>query len=283
MAIGRSRVIVGGVCFLGILLWLSAGALSGAPLTIWDLNSSVTVDPNTDDGMYGWLVDGTGHLTKQWFWYRIGPDGPETPINELGDLEVKFTDVNQDPNVETVALRYYNDDVEVQMKFTLTGSTAGSGRADINESVSIKNLTDANMDFHFFQYCDFDLNGTSDDANVAVTGGNTARQNDEGLVWASETVTTPQPDHHEVDFFADTLSSLNDGNTTTLSDAAGPIGPGNLTWAFQWDFTIGAGDSVPIGKDKMIVPEPAVGGLLGAGAALLVVRRRRRARRRSRG
>lgn len=278
MTSGKSRVITGGVCLLGILLCISPAAVRAAPLTLWDRNSSVTIDPNTDDGMYDWLVDGTDHLTKQWFWYRIGAAGPEKPINELGDLEIKFSDADQDPNMETVTLKYDNDDVEVQMQFTLNGSTAGSGQSDVAESVTIKNLTDSDLEFHFFQYVDFDLNATSTDANAEITGGNTATQNDEGLIWASETVTTPEPDHHQVDFFSNILTALQDGNATTLSDASGIIGPGNLAWAFQWDFEIPGNGSVLISKDKLIVPEPAAGALLGVGAALLVIRRRRRAR-----
>ena len=72
------------------------------------------------------------------------------------------------------------------------------------------------------------------------------------------------------------LQSLNGANATTLSERVGPISQGELTWAFQWDFDIGAGGSVLISKDKSIAPEPTAFALIGAGAVLLVLRRRSR-------
>ena len=256
---------------LGILL---PGAGVAAPITLWDLNSSVTVDPNSDDGMFNWRIDGVDHMVQQWFWYRIGPAGPETPVNRLGDLSTKLSDADFDPNFETLSLRYAGTDVQLDVVFTLNGSNPGNHRSDIAESITITNLTGSEMDLHFFQYCNLDLDGTAEDANAEITGGNTAVQRDE-TVWASETVITPRPSHVQVAFYDAILQSLKDANATTLNDNAGPIGPGDLSWAFQWDFTIGAGESVLVSKDKAIVPEPATVALIGVGAALLVIRRRK--------
>ncbi|MDB6109574.1 MAG: hypothetical protein JWR69_1324, partial [Pedosphaera sp.] len=56
------------------------------------------------------------------------------------------------------------------------------------------------------------------------------------------------------------------------------IGPGNVTWALQWDLTIAAGGTALISKDKyleIIVPEPSTFALTGLGlAAFLLLRRR---------
>ena len=249
--------------------------IAAAPITLWDLNSSVTIDPNSKDGMIDWEVDGTNHMVQQWFWYRIGATGPETPINELGDLSTKLSDADFDPNCETLSLRYTGATVQLDIIFTLNGSSPGNHRSDIAESITITNLTGSDMEFHFFQYCDLDLNGTAEDANAEITGGNTAVQRDE-TVWASETVITPRPSHLQVAFYDTILQSLNDANATTLNDNAGPIGPGNLAWAFQWDYVIPEGQSILISKDKSIVPEPTTVALIGAGAVLLVLRRRSR-------
>jgi len=73
---------------------------------------------------------------------------------------------------------------------------------------------------------------------------------------------------------------LNDGGPTTLADNPG-VGPGDATWAFQWDFLLNPGQTFQVSKDKRIgaVPEPASLLLLGSGllGGLKAVRRRRKA------
>lgn len=95
----------------------------------------------------------------------------------------------------------------------------------------------------------------------------------------SETVVTPGANHGEAALFNQTLNELNDANPTTLNDNAGPIGPGDATWAFEWDFTIAAGSSVGISKDKYLsigtVPEPSVLALISLGLLAFGVQRRR--------
>ena len=93
------------------------------------------------------------------------------------------------------------------------------------------------------------------------------------------------PSHREadlIDLADDTLLKFTDGAPTTLDDqplvgVGNSVGPGNATWAFQWDLAIGAGvdNAVLIKKHKdLLVPEPATVGLLVV-ASLLGLRRRR--------
>ena len=54
---------------------------------------------------------------------------------------------------------------------------------------------------------------------------------------------------------------------------------GDVSWAFQWDFTIAAGSSAQIGKDKRLivaVPEPTVAVFGGLGLMVLIATRRQR-------
>jgi PEP-CTERM motif len=102
----------------------------------------------------------------------------------------------------------------------------------------------------------------------------------------TETVVTPVPTHREIAPFPVTLSKLNDGMPTVLSDTP-PIGvvagPGDLTWAYEWDFQLAPGATFQISKDKNLhaspppVPEPATASLLmlAAGVILSSARRKR--------
>src|SRR5207248_8483028 len=76
-----------------------------------------------------------------------------------------------------------------------------------------------------------------------------------------EASVTPGAAHGEAAFFPITLARLNDSSPTVLNDVAN-AGPGDVTWALQWDFTIAPGGSVGISKAKSLalvsqVPEPA--------------------------
>jgi len=78
---------------------------------------------------------------------------------------------------------------------------------------------------------------------------NTVRVTGDATV-LNETVATPAGDHYELDFFANTRTDLNDGVPTTLPDGSVVVGPGDVTWAFQWDRLICIGGSFTISKDK---------------------------------
>ena len=124
------------------------------------------------------------------------------------------------------------------------------------------------MDFHFFQYADFDITGDGPGNQSVFTNPNTVRQSNGGS-FLTETVVTPVPNHREVAFFPTTLNSLNDAAPTTLSDTplGTLVGPGDVTWAYEWDFVLAAGDTFLISKDKNLgvqpVPEPGVAAFMG--------------------
>ena len=114
----------------------------------------------------------------------------------------------------------------------------GSNTSTINEEITITNLSNDDLDFHFFQYCDLDLGGTALDTSAEIVGQNTAVQVDAGSAFASECADTPSPNGYEVNYVDNILTSLNDAGPTVLSNTAGPMYNGNLSWAFEWDFTL---------------------------------------------
>jgi hypothetical protein len=234
------------------------GTANAGVFSLVDGNSQVDFNTASSANATNWFVDGQDQLFQQAFWLRVGSTGGETSLHALAIGVEGTSDTDFDGNADTLFVRYLGTVFTVEVRYGLTGGAAGSNVSDLSEEILITNTSGAALDFHFFQYSDFDLGATSGNDTVQILGGNTAQQSDpNGLVF-SETVVTPNPTHHEVAPWPSTLASLNDGSPTTLNDSNGPI-TGDVTWAFQWDTTIGAGGSFLISKDKGLspVPEPA--------------------------
>ncbi len=247
-------------------LAVSAVTAQAQIVTLIDGTSTAQIDAGSQAGMFNWFVNSHDYLAQQWFWYRIGDTGPESALNTLSAPSVLQPVANQ------VSLSYANAGLSVEADYLLSGQTAG---AKMNETITINNTTTNSLPLHFFQYANFDL-GSADTVQLGLSGGkfNYALQTS-GSLLLSETVVTPGANHGEAALFPVTLNKLYDALPTTLSDAAGPVGPGDVTWAFQWDLDIPAGSSVIISKIKTLeVPEPAALSLLVLSLGALALRRR---------
>jgi len=278
----RKNVLTGSWLIMGVLVGLGvAVSPTGAAITLEDANSTAVWDLDSSAGQTDWTVDGVDHMTQQWFWYRVGSEGSdrEYSIDTLtrGTPDTMDTNGSGKNNLLFVEYTSAAPSFTVSLTFILTGGTDGSGNSDIMEVIKVVNTGSDPLDFHLFQYCDFDLNETPDDDTVRISGGNTANQTDPDHV-VTETVATFKPDHFAVGEQPDIRNLLEDAAPTTLGDDAGPLGPENVTWAFQWDKTIAAGGSLLISKDKNVTPEPATLGLMGVGLAFAVYARVRRRR-----
>lgn len=247
-----------------------------------DENTVVEVDPESVSGMKTWEVDGVSHLFQQWFWYRVGPTDAEKPLNTLV-LDLRgTTDTDFDSDPDTLFLRYLDPQrrFSIELKYTLTGGQAGSGTSDLAEVVKIDNTGDDPLEFHFFQYSNFDLGSNSGDDTVwfDIGGYRVLQTSPDAIV--SETVVTSSPQRHEAGLLGlspTTLDKLEDAVPSILNNESGPL-TGDATWAFQWDFTLNKGGTFLISKDKLIVPEPStlVLAALGMLGLLLYGWRRRR-------
>lgn len=285
------RTVVSALVF-GFALWAAAPA-HATLVTLTHLNSTVDIDTGSQQGVYNWTVDGTDHLFQQWFWYRIGSTGPESSIDTLTQTAIASL-----PRILDVT--YAGSGLEINVLYSLTGGTAGSGTSDLAETISIINTTNESITLSFFQYSDFDIGGDPGNDYVWYNTSNLIVDQADPNATLSETVHTPAADRGELAFFSTTRDNLNDGDADDL--AAGDldgfshgvlqttgdfVGPGDVTWAYQWNVTIGAGGTFIISKDKNIaggppergpfVPEPASLAIWGGLAAVgLVVGRLRR-------
>jgi hypothetical protein len=240
-------------------------------VTLTDNNSTAQINVGSSDGMFNWFVDGNDYLAQQWFWYRVGSVGPETPINTISAPNLS----NPDPRVLFVT--YSNTQFNVKVGYLLTGSSPGSGQSDMGESISIANTSGGTLDFHFFQYSDFDLG--HDTVILSTNQFGLYNQVDQFNTNStlSETVVTPGANLGAGALFPVTLNALNDGGATTLTNNFG-AGPGDVTWALEWNLLIPDGQSVLISKDKRldVVPEPSTVVLVSLGLIAFSLQKRRR-------
>lgn len=260
----------------------------GDTCVLTDLNSVVRIDPDSSIFTFDWTVDGVDHLFSQSFWFRIGSTGGEAAVGTLTlDEANTFDSPLSAAGDDAFTSQYSGSDgsgntFTIEIDYNLIGGTAGSGTADIREAIRIigGEGNAETLDFHFFQYNDFDLDGSSSDASVEITGGNTGTQ--VGNVSSfGEVIAGNAPEHFQVDTVADLIALLLDGSPLTMSDAGGPlVGLDDYEFGFQWDFQLAAGGTFLISKDKLIapIPEPGTLGLFGLGLLGLgfLLRRRQR-------
>ena len=269
---------------LAILALVLMAALSPSLVhaTIWtmtDLNSTALIDDASSAGMYTWTVEGQNFLYQQWFWYRVGSD-PATPESSIDTLTLTSA-TQAAPNKLT--LLYTSAGLfNLTIEYTLLGGQAGSGASDMAESIRVSNLSGAPLDFHFFQYTDFDFSPLPGADTVQLVNENKVKQTSPGGFVVSETTAVPDADRFELALWNATLAKLNDGDLDNLSNAnVGPYpysaGPGDVTWALQWDEVLSSTGTLLISKNKhLTVPIPPSVLLLGSGLLGLALLGRRR-------
>lgn len=262
--------------FAGVVV--CAASLNAQVVTLYDGNAEARFDPDTQAGQDRWLVNGVNHMFQQWFWIRAGNDPFERSIDSLVKFTQQVTDTNtvEDPRPDTLSLGYREPGAaryEVYGTFTLRGGAPGQTLSDIMEVLTIKNISNGPLTFSFFQYADFDVNGTAGGDEGQILIGRIPQQWD-GAAFVTEAVETPAPSRWQIDFWPVIRASLTDAAITNLNNNGGPIGPGDLAWALQWDFSLLPGQEFIISKDKIIVPAPGALGLL-ALAGIAGARRRR--------
>src|SRR5438874_7410442 len=209
----RIRAALRGIFCMAIVTGFASQRASAALFTLTDDNSVAQFDTATQANHFNWFVDGTDYLAQQAFWYRVG-NVAEQSVHSLPIGTQGTSDTNFDGNPDTLFVRYNGTGFRVETRYTLDGGAAGSGASDMAELISITNEGTSSLDFHFFQYADFDLSAAD---SLVFTNLNTVQQSG-GASKLTETVVTPVPSHHEGAFFPVTLNKMNDAVPTVLSD-----------------------------------------------------------------
>jgi hypothetical protein len=186
--------------------------------------------------------------------------------------------MNGDINKDSLYARYLGTGFKIEIRWSLTGGTTGSKNSLLGEQIKITNTGQTALDFHFFQYTDFNLGGAADATDDQVTiifpmVDTIVYQWDPD--WEADTALLLEADYYMAGDPTTILNLFIDGSPTTLSGPAS-AGSGDVAWALQWDFTLGGGKSYLIGVEKLITPEPATIGLLAFGLGAIALRKRRR-------
>lgn len=241
-------------------------------------NATTTIRPTDPYGNNDWTVDGQTQLFRQNFWYRNGAAGGESPLSNLQLISA----IMATPNSLNTVYQSGNN-FSIAVNYSLLGGPIGSGSSSIGEQIRINNLTSNPLEFHFFQYVDFDLGGTGVGDTV------TLEQNALGLfekafqykgnAFFAYEVVSPAANHGEVGTWGSILTKLEDDLPTTLNDSVGPVSS-DTVWAFQWDLVIAPNESFDIAINKSVsttpvIPEPSTIALISIGLAALGFARRR--------
>lgn len=243
-----------------ILAALSSLAYAAAPITLTDFlgpNSIVNIEPNTQAGVYEWLVDGVNHINQNSYWFRIG-DGDITALTALGAPAVV-------PMLDMMCDVVYSGDLfDVQISYMLMGAAEDSGQSDIAQIVSINNKSGSVLDLHLYEYVNLNLNGKAAGqvGNMDTTSSFTQTVGTTESMLSLLTI----PDLVEVGDAATLLGKLNSNGAFV----ANSYYEGDVACVFQWDVLLD--DSWMMSQDNALfggaaVPEPssllALAGMVG--------------------
>lgn len=245
-------------------MWLGAAAtLVRAQITVAESGDwRIEYDPSTG-ALRDWgVVEDDGfldHLAEHSLHYRIVTDPNEVNINTLTLNEISNPTANQ-------ILIDYGDDASGD-PFNITilyeinapplGHHAHRLQSIVTETVTFTNFDFEPLELAAFAYLDLELNGSAENDLAFPTAANTIRQYSGGMFGRTvdaRIISGQNPNAIALEDDPDNLppfsilASLQDGFQTTLGAPfnTGITGFGDVEQAFQFDLTIGSGESQTI-------------------------------------
>lgn len=209
--------------------------------------------------------------------FRIGSSSGERSIASGIGAPVL---VSQSPNAVSYAAS--NATLSARLDWSLKGFANDSGMSTLTKSVVFTNVSGGAIDFHLFDYSDYDIRfnpaAQRDSARLAAPGR--VIIDSAGVPFSIDARTSVAPDRYQIDGFFPLYEALfldSDGattlNNTPAIGARFPSAPGDSAFAFQWSRTLGAGESFAVTQvarfvPTSAVPEPQSWALLLSGFAL---------------
>jgi hypothetical protein len=199
--------------------------------------------------------------------------------------------VSQSAN--TVSYAASNDILSARLDWSLTGFASDSGMSTLTKSVVFTNVSGGTLDFHLFDYSDYDIrfNPAAQRDSARLVSPGRVIINSASVPFSIDAQTSVAPDRYQIDGFFPLYQALfldSDGATTLNNTPATgvrfPVTPGDSAFAFQWSRTLAAGESFAVTQiarfvPTSAVPEPHSWALLISGFAMAGagIRGRRRA------
>jgi hypothetical protein len=191
----------------------------------------------------------TDHVFASWWYYRILGDNyerrfPSTPTSQT------YLDSTATINWSNVDGRGFAARLAIALR------DVGGSQSVTAKVMTITNNTASSMTIDIFNYIDIDLAGTAGSDAATLVLPNEYIRVTEGSTFAD--FRGVGANAYEVRTYAANLrGALHDTTTlTNLNNTGLPFTPGDFTGAFQWQFSIPAGDSVKV-RVFVTVNEPA--------------------------
>lgn len=269
-----------------IVGWTPLGRAVTYTLTDNHGRSSVDIDDITGE-IQLWNVPASGpnHLAGQAMRFRRGNTGDERSMETLVLTETLQQRAN------SLTLQYEDPAGDFTIRLVYALSAPSSNRSILGEQILIINTSTGPLDFHLFEYVDFDLDRTPVDSLLKEVSTTQVRQHEDpglagrvvdGFVDNARTGKTQIPNITELGIYPNQAYRLGvglpdtDGPTTLKESGVGSsLINKDFSWARQWDFTLDSNAPRYVSNlryllDVVPLPIPNTLPLLGIGLAVLL-------------